>query len=316
MRGDHRPFRFGVNAFGPASHDRWVEFARKVEALGYSTLSVDDHVHWPLAPVAALAVAAEATTTLRIGSLVFSNAFRHPVAIARDAATLDVLTNGRFEFGIGAGYASGDCEMTGIPLDPPGIRVDRLIEAVEVIKGAFGGELFTYSGEHYALEGLAPRAKPVQHPHPPLLIGGGRRRVLQLAARETDIVGINWTTTSGGIDSTPASSSPEATDQKVAWVREAAGDRCPHIELQIIVAFVVITNDAHTAAEQTISSWGLNETMTSKDMLETPHGLIGTEEHIIELLQERRERFGISYITVLDSAIDDFAPIVARLAGC
>lgn len=308
-----RPFRFGLNAFGPPTHDGWVELARKVEALGYSTLSVDDHAHWPLAPVAALAIAAEATTTLRVGSLVFANAFRHPVAMARDASTLDGLTDGRFEFGIGAGYATVDDEMTGLPLGPPGVRVDRLIEAVRIIKGAFSGEPFTFSGDHYAVRNLAPRPSPVQQPYPPLLIGGGRRRILQFAAREADIVGINWATVAGGIDSTPASGSPEATAQKVAWIRDVAGERFPQLELQMIVAFIAVTDDARTAAEQMVERWGVRDTMTTDDMLVTPHGLIGTVDHIIELLKERREQYGISYITILDSAIDDFAPVVARL---
>lgn len=312
----NQPFRFGVNAFGPANRHGWVELAHKVEALGYSTLSVDDHAHWPLAPVPALAIAAEATTRLRIGSLVFSSGFRHPVAIARDAATLDLLTDGRFELGIGAGYATSDEDMTGIGLGSPGTRIDRLAETVRIVKGAFGTEPFSFSGEHYTVRNLAPRPAPIQQPHPPLLVGGGNRRVLQIASREADIVGINLNTSHGTIDSTPASSSPEATERKVAWIREAAGERLHRIELQIIVAFVAITEDVAGAASRLIEQWNVSDTMTLDDMLTTPHGLIGTEDQIVELLQERRERFGISYITVLDSAIDTMAPIVARLAGC
>ena len=311
----HRPFRFGVKAFNPPNHDGWVELARKVEALGYSTLSIDDHVGLPLAPVAAMAVAAEATTTLRVGSLVFANDFRHPVMLARDAATLDLLTCGRFEFGIGTGYVGGDYEMTGIPLDPPSVRVDRLIEAVQVIKRAFSGEPFSFCGKHYTVDNLTPRPAPVQRPHPPLLIGGGRRRMLQLAAREADIVAINAGSRAGRIDARITSHSLDATDQKVAWVREAAGDRLPHIELQTIVSFIAVTEDAHAAAEEMVERWRFQGVMTADDMLRTAHGLFGTEDQIVEMLQERRERFGISYITVLDSHIDAMAPVVARLAG-
>ena len=312
----HRPFRFGVKSFLPPDHDGWVAFARKVEALGYSTLSIDDHVGLPLSPVAAMAVAAEATTTLRVGSLVFANDLHNPVMLAREASTLDLLTRGRVEFGLGTGYGTSDYTMTGIPLDPPGVRVDRLIEAVQVIKGAFGDEPFSFSGEHYTVDDMHLPLATVQKPHPPLLIGGGRRRMLQLAAREADIVAVQAGTRDGRIDARITSHSLDATDQKVAWVREAAGDRFSTLELQTIISFIDVTNDPRTAAERMVERWKFQDVMTADDMLSTAHGLFGSEDGIVEMLQERRERFGISYITVLDSHVDLFAPIVARLAGC
>lgn len=313
--GHHRPFRFGVKAFSPPDHDGWVELARKAEALGYSTLSIDDHVDLPLAPIAAMAVAAEATTTLRVGSLVLGNDFRNPVMLAREAATLDILTSGRFEFGIGSGYAEVDYRMLGISLDPPGVRVDRLMEAVQIYKGAFGTEPFSFSGDHYTIENLTPRPTPVQQPHPPLLIGGGRRRMLRFAAREADIVGINPASQAGRIDVSFAAFSEAAADRKIGWVREAAGDRLHQIELQILIPMVAVTNDVDTATTRMIERWGLQDAMTPANLLATPYGLFGAEDQIVELLQERRERYGISYITVLDSAIDTMAPIVRRLTG-
>ena len=311
----HRPFRFGVKAFSPPDHDGWVDLARKAEALGYSTLSIDDHVDFPLAPIAAMAIAAEATTTLRVGSLVLGNDFRNPVMLAREAATLDILTSGRFEFGIGSGYAEVDYRMLGISLDPPGVRIDRLMEAVQIYKGAFGTEPFSFSGDHYTIENLTPRPTPIQHPHPPLLIGGGRRRMLEFAAREADIVGINPASRSGQLDTRIGSHSLEVTDQKVAWIRETAGDRFPQIELQTLMPFIAITDEPESAASELVNTWGLQDTMSPEEMLRSAHGLIGTEDQTVELLQERRERFGISYITVLDSHIDIMAPIVKRLTG-
>ncbi len=310
----HHPFRFGILAFGSPSRAEWVALAHRAEALGYATLSIDEHLDRPLAPIAAIAAAAEATAHLRVGSLVFANDFRHPVVLAKEAASLDVLSGGRFEFGLGTGYARADYEHSGIPLDPPGVRVARLTEAVRIIKAAFAGAPVEITGEHYAVQGFELLPKPVQSPHPPLLIGGGSRRILALAAREADIVGINVRTTPAGHFDLP-STTPEATAQKVAWVGEAAGARLPALELHTLAPFVAVTGEPERAAEAMLAAWGLAEHWRVDELLASPHALIGSEDHIVERVQDLRERYGISYVTVFVPAMEAFAPVVARLAG-
>lgn len=310
-----RPFRFGVKAFSPPNRRGWTELARKAEALGYSTLSIDDHVDLPLAPLVALAVAAEATSTLRVGSLVFANDFRNPIMLAREAATLDVLSEGRLELGIGSGYAKSDYAAAGIPFDEPATRVSRLIESVRLMKLAFAGTESSFAGRWYAVEGLSFMPIPIQKPHPPLLIGGGRRQMLQLAAREADIVGINPATGGGTIDSSARSNSPEATDRKVAWVREAAGSRFDTLELHMLIPYVAVSADRRTAASDLLRRYHLEAVMSVDEMLASPQTLVGTEDEIADELQRRRERYGVSYVTVLDTTMDALAPVVAKLVG-
>ena len=188
-----RPFRFGVGpgAIALGSAGTWRDFARRIEDLGYATLSVGDHLVGGHGPVAAIAAAAEATTRLRVGALTFCNDYRHPVVLAQEAATLDLLSDGRLELGIGAGWMRADYERAGIPLDPAGERVERLAEAITVIKGCFAGEPLTFDGAHYRIDGHVGRPAPVQRPHPPILVGGAGPKVLTLAARKADIVGLN-----------------------------------------------------------------------------------------------------------------------------
>lgn len=313
-----RAFRFGILTGGGASRKEWTDKARQAEALGYSTLLIDDHLYNPFAPLTALVNAADATTSLRVGSLVFGNDFRHPVILAKEAATLDVLTDGRFELGLGTGYWHRDYEESGITLQPPGTRVSRFEEAVHILKGLFAEAAFTYEGNYYTIHSLNGLPKPVQKPYPPLLLGGGSKRMLSIAAREANIVGINVRTTAeGGLDL--SSVTPEATDRKIAWVQEAAGERFQDLELNILV-FVIVTDQRRQAAEQTLREFEMSTDEASIDgMLASPAFLFGTVEQIIEDLQSRRQRFGLSYIAVGDyiqaDILERFAPVVARLAG-
>jgi probable F420-dependent oxidoreductase len=313
-----RAFRFGILTGGAASREAWTDKARQAEALGYSTLLIDDHLYNPFAPLTALVSAADATTSLRVGSLVFGNDFRHPALLAREAATLDILSDGRFELGLGTGYWREDYEQSGMELESPGTRVSRFEEAVQVIKGLFADEPFTYTGDYYTIRNLNGLPKPAQLPHPPLLLGGGGKRMLSIAAREANIVSINIRTTAeGGFDS--SSITPEATDQKIAWVREAAGARFHDLELNVLV-FPVVTDQPRQLAEQMLREWKLPADEAGIDgLLAESASLFGTVDEIVEALQARRQRFGFSYIAVGEyyqaDVMERFAPVVARLAG-
>lgn len=312
--GGHRPFRFGVLSFGAPSGQAWREVARRAERLGYSTLSVDEHMDRALAPIPALLSAAEATARLRVGSCVVANDLRHPTMLAKEIATLDVLSGGRVEFGLGTGYAPVDYEQAGVRLDPPGVRVARLGEAVRLIKAAFAGGPVSFVGAHYRVRDFELVPVPVQRPRPPLLIGGGSRRILSLAGREADIVGLNVRTSpEGGMDF--ASLSPEATAEKVAWVHAAAGERFDALELQLVVSRTTVTDAPCDAAEQMRAEWGMGVEISIEDVLASPHTLIGSEDAIVAKLRATRERFHVSYVTVLEPAMEEFSPVVARLAG-
>lgn len=305
------PFRFGVTAPTVLSGPAWVERVRRIEQLGYSIVHVPDHFRDQLAPVPALTAAAMATTRLRVGSLVFSNDFRHPVVLAKEAATLDVLSGGRFELGLGSGWLREEYDQAGIPFDAPGRRIERLAEAVAIVKGLLAGERVTLTGRHYAIVGLEGRPHPVQRPHPPILIGGGGQRTLSLAAREASIVGLvpRARRDGGGLDR--ADFGEAALRQKIDWVRAAAGDRFASLEVHALIQAVVVTDQRVAAAEQLAARFGVAREL----VLETPYVLVGTVDEICASLRERRERYGISYVTVFDRDLEAFAPVVERLAG-
>jgi probable F420-dependent oxidoreductase len=231
--------------------------------------------------------------------------------LARDAATIDVLSGGRFELGLGAGWLRAEYDQTGIPFDAPGTRVERLEEAVTIIKGLLAGERVTFAGRHYTITDLEGRPAPVQRPHPPLAIGGGGRRTLSLAAREASIVGLVLRARRDGGGLELADLSAAATREKLEWVRAGAGERFDSLELNALIQAVAVTDQRSAAVDQLASRF-----KTSRDVvLETPYLLVGTVEEICETLRERRERYGISYLTVFERDMEAFAPVVARLAG-
>jgi probable F420-dependent oxidoreductase len=307
-----RAFRFGIQASAAPSRQAWVEIARKVEDLGYAALTVADHLDDQFATTPALMAAADATTTLRLGALVYANDYHHPVVLAKEAATLDLLSEGRLELGLGAGWQVEDYEQAGIPLDRPSVRIARLAEAVTVVKGLLSDDPCTFAGDHYRVTGMRGTPTPLQRPHPPILIGGGGRRILTLAAREADIIGLNIDMRSGHIDE-PAgpTATADSTDQKLQWIRDEAGDRFDEIELQVRIHLTMVSDDRQGVAEMVGPVLGL----TPAQALESPHALVGTEAEIVDQLLERRERFGISYIGLSVDALDAMAPIVAKLAG-
>ena len=309
-----RPFRFGVQLSRADTGAEWAELARKAEDLGYSTLFVPDHFGDQLSPAVALTAAAGATTELRVGPLVLDNDYKHPVVLAKEAASIDRLSGGRLELGIGAGWMSSDYEQSGITMDPPGVRIDRLEEALDVIEGLFGQGPFSYEGKHYQISGLDGLPKPVQQPNgPPVLIGGGGRRVLTLAARRADIVGVNPAIRSGRTD--PAAAQDGAatvTDEKVEWVRDAAGSRYDDIEINMLIFACVVTDDRTSVIDAMAPLFGVPPEVVG----DHPHAWVGTVDQICDDLVARRERWDASYLVVQGpDAMDAAAPIVARLTG-
>ncbi len=307
-----RAFRFGVQEHRASSAATWREKARLVESLGYSTLYIPDHFGDQLGPIAALMSAADATNTLRVGSLVFDNDYRHPVVLAKEAATLDLLSNGRLDLGLGAGWMASDYEQSGIPFDTPGVRIDRMAEALQIIKQFFAGGSVSFAGKHYTVKGLEAAPSPVQKPHPPIVLGGGGRRMLQLAAREADIISVNYNLREGRVNrSLVHTGMAGATDEKLGWIREAAGERLAEIELGATIFVATLTDDRGAVAESMGTALGTEPA----EILDMPHFLIGTVDQLVEDLQARRDRYGISFIVVPGEAAESLAPVVERLTG-
>jgi probable F420-dependent oxidoreductase len=307
-----RRFRFGIQCSGPLPGTTWQETARRIEAMGYSTLFVPDHFGDQLAPITALSVAAEATTDLRVGALVFDNDYRHPVTLAMEMATLDLLSSGRVELGLGAGWMATDYEQAGLPYDRPGVRVDRFEEALAVLRGMFAEGPFDHVGEHYRITGLDGRPTPHTPGGPPLLIGGGGRRVLSIAARHADIVGVNPNLREGAITAATALDALAGpTDEKVRWVREAAGDRFGSLELNVLSFAASVTDDLDGFAGFLGELFGA----PPEEVLEAPTVVAGSVEQIVDRLLTRRDRWGFSYYVFQVDAAETMAPIVARLAG-
>jgi probable F420-dependent oxidoreductase len=305
-------FRFALQASKAASPAAWRELARKAEDLGYSTLYVPDHLDDQWAPMVAVTVAAEATTTLRVGTLVLDNDFRHPVVLAKEAATLDVVTGGRFEFGLGAGWMTTDYEQSGITMEKPSVRVARLGESLDIMRAMWRDGTATFTGDHYRVTGAAGTPVPVTPGGPPLVIGGGGRRILTLAGRYADIVSIVPSLTAGYVGPEVAAESVvEKYADRVRWAREAAGDRAGDLEFQCwTVAVQIVPN-----AEEVLASLAPLFGLTSDQLRSAPLALIGTVGEITEMLRKRREELGFSYIVVHEAEMDALAPVIAELAG-
>jgi probable F420-dependent oxidoreductase len=302
-----KPFRFGVQLKAAGNGKGWADLARRVEGLGYDVLTIPDHFGDQLAPVPALAVAAASTSRLRVGAFVFANDYKHPVVLAKEMATLDVLSDGRFEASLGAGWAEPEYRQAGIAFDESSIRVDRLTEAIEIVTGLLRSpDPVTFNGSHYQLHEMVGWPRPVQMPGPPLLIGAARPRMLRLAAQKADIVGINVELGAAGTNTI------EGVAARLARVREAAGDRFADLELNIAVLQATVTDDVGQRAAQA-GAW---LKMSADEVLESPHFLVGSVNRVTDRLLELRERLGLSYFVVVgEESMDSLAPVVARLAG-
>jgi probable F420-dependent oxidoreductase len=307
-----KPFRFGVQITSPGDSRSWIDQARKIESLGYATATMPDHFDGQLAPMPALQSLLDNTTTLRAGALVFDNDYKHPVVLAKELATMDVLSDGRVEIGLGAGWMISDYEQMGMQYDRAGVRIDRFVEGLAVIKGAMGPGPFSFEGEHYTIANYDGLPKPVQGTCPPVLIGGGGKRVLSIAAREADIVGVNASLRAGVVGpDVIASMTEESTIDKVKIVADAVGDRIGDIEMNIRTFFVSVTDDRAGQLAGITQMIGVEQSMVEN----SPFALIGSPQKITEDLLARRAQYGFSYIIVGSDDIEDFAPVVAELAG-
>ena len=305
-------FRFGLQVSKAGSAQDWRRLARQAEDLGYSTLYVPDHLDDQWSPMVACAVAAEATTTLRVGTLVLDNDFRHPVLLAKEAAKLDILTDGRFEFGIGAGWLTSDYEQSGIPMDAPAVRIGRLEESLEIIRAMWRDGAATFAGQHYDVPGALGSPKPVTPGGPPIVIGGGSKRILTLAGRHAEVVSIVPSLAAGHIGHEVAAESVvEKYHERVRWAREAAGERAGDLELQCWTVAVQVVPNANEIFEAMAPVFDL----TPDQLRAAPLALIGTAPEIADTLRRRREELGFSYIVVHEAEFEALAPVVAELAG-
>lgn len=304
------PFRFAVHASHAETAEEWAATTRRAENLGYEALLVPDHLGRQLSPIAALSSAAAVTSRLRIGAYVFANDFRHPLMLAREAATLDLLSGGRFELGLGAGWRTDDYRQLGYEYAPPGRRIDRLEEAIVLVKRLLAGERVTHAGPHYRLERAVLAPRPVQRPHPPIIMGGGGPRMLRLAAREADIVGLIPQFSPRGrpilTDVTEA-----AAERKVAIVRKAAGDRFDRLVLDLFIADAGMVGSGQPLP-RSLAAAGKGAVTA---LIGSPYVLYGTLRQLRERLERRRERTGITAYSIPQGAMEAMAPLVAALAG-
>lgn len=314
-----QPFRFGVINEHMSTRQHWIAQARQAEALGFSTMLIRDHFvpdffGAQFAPFAALMAAADATTTLRIGNLVIDNDYRHPVVLAKEAATLDLLSEGRFELGLGAGWLQVEYDQAGLPFDAAGVRISRMEEAITILKGLFAQGPVTFSGSHYQIRDLEGFPKPVQRPHPPLLIGGAGKKMLAIAAREANIVHLMPRTISTGtLVSDPRDRLTACVAEKIGWLRESAGERFAQLQLSL-GATIVVSDARRSATEQLIQreAW---QVVSVEDVWDMPSIFVGSLDQIATDMAERRETLGFSYFIVSDNEMDDCADVVARVAG-
>ena len=321
-----RPFRFAIQAFSATSISEWVDLARKVEGSGFSTLHVADHLLGPgskiegtghrvqtLALIPALTSAAMATTTLRIGSRMACVSYHLPTVLTKEMASIDVISEGRLEIGLGAGWLVNEYEAMGIPFESAGRRIQLLRETAEFMRMAYADEAeVDYHGEFIESFGYHAVPATVQRPRPPIMIGGGAPKVLGLAGELADIVSVNFNNSSGVVGAGSISSSTEEeTRKKIDWIRDGAGDRFADIELETAAYFISVEGRSQITPEAVMARTGMDRDQLSG----FPHAAVGSVDEICEQLVRRREEFGFSYITVGDAHLDAFIPIVERLAG-
>jgi probable F420-dependent oxidoreductase len=317
------PFRFGVQSFNAESGEDWAGQASQAESLGYSAFHLADHIlgagpalekaNHPvqnLAAIPAMAYAAAVTSTIKIGCRVFCIDYHNPIVLIKSAMTIDKLSNGRLEFGLGAGWVKEEYAALGMTMDSPAVRIDRLADVVEGLRAFRGDGVISVSNDTISWKDFEGDPKPVGPA--PIMIGGGSPRILRLAGREADIVSLNFNNRSGmiGPDGVQLSSEAE-TQKKIGWIKEGAGERFDDLEIEIGAYFTFVMDDPSPVLGQFAQMFGLSD----EDMAKHPHALFGSVDAICDELERRRELHGISYITVGRDNMESFAPVVDRLTG-
>ena len=310
-----QPFRFGLQTHGPIEGMSWTDTAKFAEQQGYSSLLVPDHFHGQYGPMTALAAAAAVTTELKVGALVFGNDYRHPIMLAKEMATLDHIAEGRVEFGIGAGWMRTDYDQTGMTYDRPGLRIERMVESLQIIKRCWQEGSFDFAGEHYQIDGFDGLPLPYTPGGPPVIIGGGGPRMLGVAAEHADIVAITANLRAGEVGADAISDSmPEAYDAKLARVGEVLGDRLDDTEINSLAMNTTITDDRDGALEFFAGMFGAPK----EHVAQTPALIVGSVDEIVETLQERRNRWGFNYVVVQQNGgqgLERFNEVISTLAG-
>ena len=323
-----KPFRFSVQAFTPTSADDWVETVRTAEDLGYSCLHLADHYLGPgaaseasnhppqvVAAIPAMMSAADLTSTIKVGARVMCVDYHQPVVLAKSLATIDFLSGGRLEPGYGAGWITSEYDAMGIPMDRPGVRIDRMIEHIELARSYFAGAMLDQQGEHVRVSNMGGLPVSPQQGGPKIMIGGGSPRVLRTAGRLADIVSINFDNSAGEIGAHGiGSGTADRTMQKVEWIKEGAGDRFDDIELEIGGYFIGVSPDASTTPD-VLATMAKGFGMPPEVLAAHMHTLVGTIDEICETLEQRRDQYGISYVNVASRNMKAFAPVVERLNG-
>ena len=310
-----QPFRFGLQTHGPIEGMSWTDTAKFAEQQGYSSLLVPDHFHGQYGPMTALAAAAAVTTELKVGALVFGNDYRHPIMLAKEMATLDHIAEGRVEFGIGAGWMRTDYDQTGMVYDRPGLRIERMVESLQIIKRCWQEGSFDFAGEHYQIDGYDGLPLPYTPGGPPVIIGGGGPRMLGVAAEHADIVAITANLRAGEVGADAISDSmPEAYDAKLARVGEVLGDRLDDTEINSLAMNTTITDNRDGALEFFAGMFGAPK----EHVAQTPALIVGSVDEIVETLQERRDRWGFNYVVVQQNGgqgLERFNKVISTLAG-
>jgi probable F420-dependent oxidoreductase len=317
-----RLIRFGTGGGRSSDPARLIALARRAEEIGYATFGMADHFMTAMAPLVALQAVADATEKMRLTQLVLVQDFRHPAVLAKELATLDVLSGGRLEVGLGAGWMRSEFEQAGMRFDKASVRIERLEEAVLVLKGLFADEPLNFSGRYFTITALDGTPKPIQRPAPPIMIGGGGPRVLAAAARRADIIQVLPGIIRGDMALDPALCTASAYQAKVDLIRDAAGARFDDIELGALLLKVTITDDPVRALDNFIERFapaagsGRTGDLTRQELLASPVVAIGSLEQVCDKLRETRDRFGFSYFACpLDASMESLAPVIDRLAG-
>ena len=319
-----RPFRFGFTGGASSKREKLLASARAVEALGYSTFGLADHFVRPFAPLVAGQAVADATTTLRVTQTVLAQDFREPAVLAKELATLDVLSEGRLQVGLGAGWLRQEYVDAGMRFDPAPVRIARLEETAIILKGLFSEGRFSFAGEHYRVTELEGLPKPVQQPHPPIMLGGGGKKIRSVAGRQADIVQLMPSNPGGHSLLDPSQFSADAIEEKIGWIRDAAGSRFDDIELsaQLLECAVTDRPNEHLAgfaeriAMVTERMGGARVEFDEEDLRISPIVAVGTLDDVCEKLVETRATYGISYFAApIDSRPDVLAHVIERLVG-